>query len=59
MSAAKMLCRRLECLNHHSPSPMLAGHGRGHGYGRRGGRAATRAALNIEEEPILKEPGIA
>ena len=59
MSVAKMSCHRSEHLNRCSPSPMPAGHGRGHGYGRRGGRAATRAALNIEEEPILKEPGIA
>ena len=59
-----MLCHRSKCLNHRSPSPVLASCGHGHG----GGCAATHVALNLEEEappieeqhveePILEELG--
>ena len=70
MFVAKMWCHHLECLNHHSLSPVPTDHGHGRGHGHGGGCVAAHIALNLEEEvppaeeqhveePILEEPGVA
>ena len=52
-----MACRRSECLNVRSPSPVMEYHGRGRGRGR--GAASPAPRLELEgEEPTLGEPAL-